>query len=492
MNRALSLRLALTCVVLAVLVSGQSVLGSPPSTEPSLIAVSDGPNIVLITTDDQALTDLRWMPKTRRLLGDGGATFTSFLAPQPLCCPARAQLLTGQYAHNNGVHNNSGTNGGYQRLESETALPVWLQKVGYRTAFVGKYLNGYRASDGVEPGWDSWNPTLTRPYRGFTQFDEGELVRPSGYHTDYVTRQSTGSIEELASAEQPFFLWTSFYAPHGICAIAGEVGCSTPPRVASRHVGRYRNVRAPALDSPSFNERDVSDKPRLVVRRGRVDPEKAQRLFSTRLQALASVDEGVAAIVHSLQDAGELDDTVIVFTSDNGFLNGEHRWTGKNLAYEESLRVPMLMRGPGIPAGVERSQISAMIDLAPTFADLARARAEVEVDGASLMAVARTGPRPVDRPLLVQAGIRGPDNRGLGWLYRGVRTNRYTFVHWLQSGFVELYDRRRDPYQLNNVAAMPRYAPVLADLAQRTDELGDCTGQSCRPAFRPVTTPLPR
>jgi arylsulfatase A-like enzyme len=453
--------------------------------------VSDGPNIVFISTDDQALVDLEWMPITRRLIGDHGVTFENFIAPHPLCCPARAQILTGQYAQNNGVHSNHGDDGGYGSLRDPGhVLPVWLEDVGYRTSFVGKYINGYNPGRGIPAGWDHWDATVRLGYERFLQYDGSTVTRPEGYHTDYVAQRTVSEIRELAAGDRPFFLWSSFYAPHGICAAANELGCRTPPPVDPEFARSYPGARAPFLDKPSFNERDVSDKPNAVIRRGKVDPAEAERLFLQRIRSLASVDRAVAEIVGALQEAGELENTVIAFTSDNGFLYGEHRYQGKTLAYEESVRVPLLIRGPGIEAGVTVGATAAMIDLAPTFAELAGAEPMVTVDGESLVALARDPSPAADRTLLVQAGIRGPDPRGLGWEYRGVRTGRFTFVFWPKTGFVELYDRKRDPYQLRNLAHDPRYAVVLDELVERTRTLAECSGDTCRTEFGPVPQPL--
>ncbi len=456
----------------------------------SEVRVSDGPNIVLVTTDDQALVDLRWMPLTRRMVGGAGVTFENFVAPHPLCCPARAQILTGQYAQNNGVRSNHGDHGGYRSLEDpERVLPVWLRGAGYRTSFIGKYINGYHPAQGVPSGWERWDATVRLGYQKFLQYDGRTVTQPSGYHTDYVGERSAAEVTALAADDRPFFLWTSFYAPHGICSSAQEIGCRTPPPVEKRYADSFADVRAPFLDKPSFNEPDASDKPKAVIRRGKVDVSAAQQLFLQRIRSLASVDHAVAGIVEALREAGELDDTVIAFTSDNGFLYGEHRYQGKTLAYEESVRVPLLMRGPGIGPGLTLGHTAAMIDLAPTFAELAGAEPMVPVDGESLVGVVRDPTPGEDRTLLLQAGIRGPDPHGLDWEYRGVRTGRYTFVYWFKTGFLELYDRRRDPYQLRNVAHDPGYAAVIEELAARTRSLGECEAEACRTDFGPVPPP---
>ncbi len=447
------------------------------------------PNIVLISADDMTLDEMRYLPRVRQLLGEQGVTFSEFTAPQPLCCPSRAQLLTGQYAQNNGVRTNSGPFGGYDQLTPETAMPVWLQQAGYRTAMVGKYLNGYKGGDakagGNESGWDHWDPTIKQiyQYEGYTQYNDGNPVRPRAYHTDYVAGRSATLIEELAADETaPFFVWTSFVGPHGRCPVRAEAGgCRFPPVVARRHRGLYPDLRARSRSKPSFNERNISDKPGFLRRRGMIPAERIDSLQRARAGALAAVDEGVAEIIGALRASGTAGNTLVVFTSDNGYLMGEHRYQGKILGYDESVRVPLLMAGLDLPRGVKDAQTGAMIDLAPTFAELAGATPLVEVDGLPL--TVRTGPGAAEldeRTLLIQAGTANLKKFPTGWWFRGVRTSRYTYVRYDRDGFVELYDRDRDPYELRNLADDPRYQRVRFELAKRAFVLGGCGGDQCR------------
>lgn len=483
-------------VVVLVLVSLASAVFARPDpgggTAPRE-RLSDRPNIVLISTDDQSLMELRWMPQTRRLLGGQGVTFRNFVAPQPLCCPARAQILTGQYAQNNGVLDNAGRRGGVKAFEpaEATALPVWLQEAGYRTGFAGKYLNSYNEHWGVPPGWDEWDATVDGifDYYGFEQYDGETLTQPPGHQNDYLAQSSADFIARSAEDRRPFFLWASYSAPHGTCINDTEGNCSAPPIPAHRDERRYASVEAPFVHAPGVDEKDLSDKPAWVTDAGPVDPASMKRLFTQRIRTLASVDDAVATTVSALRDAGELDDTLIVFVSDNGYLFGEHGYTGKILAYEESLRVPLLMRGPGIPAGAVRTQVASMIDLAPTFAAIADAEPLVEVDGTSMLPWARRDRAQADRTLLVQAGWRGPNPDRRMWLFRGVRTDRYTLVVWRTEDIVELYDRRRDPAELRNVSDRPRYAAVREALVRRTDLLADCEGRSCRVRFDDLPAP---
>ena len=458
-------------------------------------APKGAPNIVVIMTDDLSVGEMRYLPRTRHLLGDRGATFTQFAAPQPLCCPARAQFLTGQYAQNNGVRHNQGPYGGYQAFHPETALPVWLHNDGYQTAMVGKYLNGYvsavaKDERGKEPGWDHWDPTVrgVYDYKGFVQDDGGKLTKPKRYHTDYVAKRSEHLITDMSDDTRPFFLWSSFVAPHGVCKASEEAGsCINPPRASRRYAGDHAGQRGITTDLPSFNERDVSDKPPYIRHRDPVSPGKVRRLESARADALTSVDDAVVGMLRSLRRSGELDNTYVFFTSDNGYLMGQHRFVGKILAYDESVRVPLLVRGPGIPAGVRDDQSAAMIDLAPTFAAMAGATSRVEVDGQPI--VLRRKHRPDYRTLLVQAGTDNLERYPAGWQFRGVRTARYTLVRWEFGGFVELYDRKLDPYELVNVADDARYARARVELTRRLALLVECAGADCDPEFGPTPGP---
>lgn len=482
-------RLLVTLVALvALLLTGCSALSPqdeapapPPAT--SGVTVGDQPNIVLITADDQTARELQWLPQTRQLLGRAGLRFTNMIAPHPNCCPARAQILTGQYAHNNNVRTNSPPWGGHEGFEPRTALPVWLQEAGYRTGFVGKYLHGYDDADGIEPGWDEWKPIIgtLSDYRSFLQYDNGELVQfgPEDYHTDTVAQQAADMVTGFSRTPEPFFVWSSFIAPHGTCQGNPEPDCSGPPPAADRHAGLLGDVELPSLRSPAFNERDVSDKHKEVKRSPRADAAAQQTLFTQRLRTLAALDEAIAGIVAALEAAGTLEETVIMFTSDNGYLFGEHRLVGKNVPYEEAIRVPLLIRGPELPAGERRRQIVSMTDLAPTIAELADARPMVELDGRSLLGYAVKNVRQRDRGLLLQAGSRARDE-AKAWKWRGVRTRRYTLVRWRKPRLVELTDRQVDPHQLDNVARDPRYRKVRRALAAYLDELEDCTDGTCR------------
>ncbi len=451
------------------------------------------PNILFISTDDQADYDLRWMPNTRRLLAAQGVSFSDFVAPHPLCCPSRAMMLTGQYAQNNGVRHNEGPYGGYKRLDPEHTIATWLHEAGYQTAFVGKYLNGYEHKRrGPEPGWDVWNPTIQGVYRyyGYKMYNDGHpRYYPDIHNADLVGAKTVDYIKRFARTDKPFFIWASQVAPHGACVPSQELTCWAPPKPARRHALMFSDVIPPSMSDPSYNEADVSDKPRYIREKAPVGAANMRDYFVSRIQSLQAVDDGVARAVDTLRRTGELDNTLIVFTSDNGYLLGEHRLATKNVGYEQALQVPLLVRGPGIPRGVARNTAGGTLDLAPTFLEAAHAEADITMDGLSLLPAARHD-AGIDRDtMLLQSGPVTAVDLPFGWFYRGVRTARYTYLYYPSSAEAELYDRQRDPHQLTNVSGDRRYRAVEAELAARVDALGSCNGDECRQTFGPVPAP---
>ncbi|MGZ6753605.1 MAG: sulfatase family protein [Nocardioides sp.] len=454
------------------------------------------PNVVLITTDDQALSDLRWMPRTRHWLGRAGVTFDSMLSPHPLCCPARAEMMTGEFAQNNGVHTNAGPYGGLPALrQPDNTLPWWLQRTGYLTGMVGKYLNGYTRETGVPRGWDFWDPSDTDRfgYYGYELYGDG---RPRWfghlhYSSDVIRDTTVRLVDRYSAANRPFFIWSSYFAPHGVCGDTG--GCANPPVPAYRDAHLYPGVRSPSLDKPSFDEKDVSDKPWAIRHLAPLPVPKAQHEFKQRIRSLAAVDQGVAATMRALQRDHELAHTLVLFTSDNGYLVGEHRYLGKVLPYEEALRVPLLVRGPGVPHDQTRTQPATTVDLAPTILDVTGTTPGRLQDGQSLWPEITSADAPRrDDTVLIQAGGDPGAQHPRPWMYRGVWTARYTFAHWTsEHGFLELYDRQVDPFELQNRAHDPAYAAVVAELLRRTRLLAGCAGASCRQDFGPLPEPSP-
>lgn len=453
------------------------------------------PNIVLITTDDQTTTDLAHMPFTRRLLGDRGTTMQG-ISPHPLCCPARAEFLTGQYAQNNRVRGNIGTYGGYDRLRTDQTIATYLHTKGYETIFMGKFLNGYnRADQAVQmPGWTSWNPTLqgVYQYRNFLVANDGVAIQHTNtYQTDYFTELAVQKIDEAAPSKRPFFLWQSYVAPHTASREEQDTANWNPPPAADRHANDpYAGLPA-SMDDPAYAEEDVSDKPAHISGRVWTDTEEqdAIALNAGRIGALQAVDEGVRDMVHALRRSGELSNTLIIFTSDNGYMLGEHRFHGKILPYEPSLAVPLVFRGPGIPAGVKTTDIGTSIDIAPTIVAASQATAVRPMDGRSLLPVMKRGTNSWET-LLIQAGPRGAGEMKYGWFYRGVRDERWTYVSYLPTGEEELYDRLNDPSQLENLALNPAYAGVLTEMRSQLQQLQTCASDTCRAEFTSPAGPF--
>ncbi len=484
--RATSLAAGLALALIGVLVPGIAASGS---SEATTAPARERPNIVVLMTDDQTVENTRVMRNVRRLIANQGASLEDFVVSYALCCPSRATLLSGQYAHNHRVLNNKPPFGGVKRFHARTALPVWLQRGGYHTAHVGKYLNGYGRTRPTQrpPGWSDWYTTVdpsTYRYWNFTMNENGKLVRYGSamrdYVTDVVARKSVQVIERAAKRRKPLFLAVDFLAPHS----GGPLGLDDPPRMltpepAPRHRDRF--VFATLPSTPNYDEEDVRDKPLGIRRRPRVGDATAVSItenYQQRLESLLSVDEAVAAIVRALRRTGQLDNTYVFFTSDNGYFHGEHRIpAGKVLPYEEALRVPLYVRGPGIKKRLKLEQLTANIDLAPTIAEMARVKPGRIVDGLSLLGLLRTGSWPSKRESILIEG--GPFDKP-SQEFAGVRTSRYQFTVY-GNGEQELYDLGADPYQLDNRVGDPEYARQLGELTRELERLRWCAGPSCRP-----------
>jgi N-acetylglucosamine-6-sulfatase len=442
-----------------------------------LASIAERPNIVVIMTDDQTVESLRVMGNVKRLLVDRGAKFVNSFVALSMCCPSRATFLTGQYAHNHGVLTNTG---GYTKLDHSSTLAVWLQNAGYNTVHLGKYLNGYnyRHVDPTEvpAGWTGWHASVGSSsfrYYGYTLNENGRLVTyERGYQTDVYARKAAKIILRRAAQAKPFFLWVAFGAPHS--APPREPGDLWAPVPAPRHHDYFASERLPK--PPGFNERNVSDKPVRIRTRPRITPEEIAAIrekYQQRLESLLAVDEAVARITRALRDSGELAKTLIVFTSDNGFLHGEHRvGSGKVLLYEPSIRVPLIVRGPGIPAGLRLTQPVANIDLAPTIVEATGATAGRDMDGRSLLPLFQDATIRLDRDLLIE-GEPGANN------FSAIRTARYLYAEH-SSGERELYDLAADPYQRKSLHADPTYDAIEEDLAVRLAALRVCAGETCR------------
>lgn len=466
------------------------------------------PNFVVVLTDDQDLESMRVMPKVRKLITREGVSFTNYYATNPVCCPSRSTGLTGRYSHNTGVFRNAPPNGGFAVFDDDETLPVWLQRAGYATAHIGKYVNGYGSEDPTEipPGWGEWygsvDPGTYRMY-GYTLNENGNLVTygdydtpdPANYQTDVYSDKAVDYIRRHAPGSQPFYLSIATLAPHVevFRRDDGDDDAETPqypnPRPAPRDVGALNRYNLPK--PPSFNEADISDKPLGVRDRplmsGATSGQSRNR-YRSRLASLLAVDDMVKRIVATLRKSGELDDTVIVFMSDNGFLLGEHRIpTGKQYPYEESINVPFEITGPGIPRNEVRKQPAGNIDLAPTILDLAGAEPGGEIDGRSMMPLIKDEDYYPGRAMVLENWCQieekscyDPYNPTVP-RYRGVRTDRYAYMRY-PNGEQELYDLEKDPYELQSLHNRASYQPERAALSKLLDRLQLCEAGGCRAA----------
>ena len=474
------------------------------------------PNVIFILTDDQNLADFtpRTMPRTFEDLVRGGSEFENYVVATPLCCPSRATYLTGDYPHNDGVFSNPS---GYRHLTDKfNTLPVWMHNAGYRTSWVGKYLQGYDsyADDPwkAAPGVDDWHVTFEPRYYDYDMADNGEKVhfgnRSRDYYTTNVTRIATGLIRQRAKGKRPIYMTLNNLAPHHGSGHGGR--CSDVVVPAPRDIGRFEDARVPR--TPNYDEKDVSDKPAGVVPDHRLKPAKKRKLdlaYGCRLASLRGVDRSNAAIFDALKRTGQLDNTVIFFSSDNGILEGQHRIGGKNVPYEEALRQPLAVfagkKALGSRQAPRITQLVSNIDFAPTILALAGAKPCArpgncrELDGQSLVPLlrGRDGDIPPDRGLLIEGGKGGTD-----CLYSGIRTPHlnYTVHAELQAGGgcdrdagTELYDLdgkltgNADPDELSNLAspeiaasADPKVKAELSRLSRRLAQLRRCSGSNCR------------
>jgi N-acetylglucosamine-6-sulfatase len=461
---------------------------SPRASTGSAPAASARPNVLVIETDDQTAASMSVMSNVNARIVDRGASFQNSFVNYSLCCPSRSTFLTGQYEHNHGVLGNSPPDGGFGRFESlhgNNNLAVWLQHAGYYTGMIGKYLNGYANDPLVPPGWSEWQAAApaTQGVYDYTLNENGTLVNygtaPEDFKQDVLSQRAVDFVDRRAPARKPFFLWLTYTAPHS----GGPNPNPQPPsdcqgtaKPAPRHAHSFDSELLPI--PPNYNEADVSDKPAEISSRPPLDATDTAtitRHYRCRLESLLSVDEGVKTIVDALKATGELSNTYLMFTSDNGFFGGEHRIPGGKLhIYEESIRVPLAIRGPGIPRGAKVRDLAINADLAPTIVDVTGAKPQLTMDGRSLVPLAKHPTVERGRELLIEQPS-----------FEAIRTQRYIYAEH-GTGETELYDLKTDPFELQSRHDDPAYAAVKAGLATRLHSLEECQGASCRthPALR--------
>ncbi len=458
------------------------------------------PNILFIQTDDQDARSIDAklpngeyvMKNARELIMKNGIRFNKNYITLPLCCPSRSTTLTGLYAHNHNIYSNDPwTGGGYPNFNDTSTLPIWLQNAGYYTMHAGKYLN-YYAGTKIPPGWSRWYtywvPGLASYYNYDITNETGEKIHfgygSENYLTDVLTNKALEYLEQKPYGSSQFFLQLNYFAPHS--------GWPTNKAVpADRHIGMMDNAALPM--PPNFNEADVSDKPMLVKNMPLLDNDDISNItdqYRRRMESLLAVDEGIGRIISKLRQTGQYENTIIIFTSDNGWLQGEHRFKmGKSFPYEP-LQVPLIVSGPGVKKNVKSDMLVGNADYSPTILELAHATAGLPQDGISFA------------PLL-----SNPDGQGISWRNdylieiskddTGLRVQdkdnkrEYLYMEYNYDNDTiaderELYAfmpddcvKRGDPYQLESQHNNTCYIGLIKQFHDRLARLKDCVGDEC-------------
>lgn len=497
-----------------------------PSVRPLPRAEHDPrPNLLVITTDDMRVDDLRFMPRTRRLLGDAGLTFANSFAPNPLCCPARASFLTGRYSHNHRVLSHVAPYG-FGAFDDSTTLATELSGAGYRTALVGKYLNGYGRQptlDGkpsltyVPPGWTRWRGSTDSAWENgqypghggtYQYFDttlnvDGVMEPHSGeYTTDLTARVTQDLVTRFGRRADPWFLWWTPVAPHhggptesddpGTTLRDNGTGITWPTPARPDWVkGRFDDevTRGPGIPDSGQPEPDITDKPKFMRINPPMEPDEQEALTSLtrqRAESLYVLDVRIGETLATLRRTGQLARTVVVFTSDNGFFLGEHRRRqGKTNLHEPSIRVPLLVAGPGVPHGTRYDPVT-VADLAVTLA----ATGDATLPGADGTGIdlTRTDDVGWHRPVVLESLMQVPgylkphvDKRFFrGLTTSGIRLGRYKLIRY-GTGETEVYDLLADPLELHSLHQDVALTDRLMTLWR---QYATCSGAAC-------LTPLP-
>ena len=487
---------------------------------------TEKPNVVVIMSDDMRDDEMSgpWMDQTRRWIEDSGVRFQNSFAPLPLCAPARASFLTGQYPHNHGVWSHSSPYG-FSVFQDDQTLPVWLKRGGYHTFMLGKYINGYTkksmpAPGGgpsqryVPPGWSDWRASMdsngTYNYSQTHLVNNGRIQSLAGrYQTNAYGRIASNKVRERAKGDKPYFMHLSFTAPHH-----GKPKEKDDPDEVRDVTGDKYRIKTPARpkkvrgrwddDIPvapgAGGESDMSDKPEFMqMLPGLTADEKegVRDLARQRAESLKLLDKAVARVMRTLKAQNELDNTYVMFTSDNGYFLGEHRMRqGKTLPYEPSLRTPTTVRGPGIPAGQTRHDPFLSIDFAPTILQMGGLSTDRQpaIDGQSMLDVAQQGDKGWSRPVLTESGpatvptlmdLDGntfgddPNEESKRSRVRGIRTPEYLYTE-TSGREPELYDLLRDPGEVTNIVNDARTGASRDELKQVLDDMQSCIGKECR------------
>jgi arylsulfatase A-like enzyme len=487
-----SAAVVLTALAAAIGLAACTSSGTPTAAPrtPAAVAPARRPNVVFVLTDDLAMNLVPYMPHVLAL-EKRGTTFSDYTVTDSLCCPSRSSIFSGRFPHDTGVFTNGGSDGGFHvfhgRGEEGSTFATSLHQIGYRTAMMGKYLNGYQpgqklggASPYVPPGWDEWDVAGN----GYAEFnynlnEDHRVVhyghRPADYLTDVLSGRAQRFITTSAAAHQPFLLEVATFAPH------------QPYTPAPRDAKSFPGLKAPR--GAAYDTRPT-DPPKWLVGQPPLSPKDEHdidRDFRKRVLDVQAVDRMIGAVEQTLATTGVAGDTDIVFSSDNGYHMGEYRLNpGKMTAFDTDVHVPLVVAGPGVRAGATVSQPAQNIDLRPTFEALAGAPTPADVDGHSLVPLLAGQSQP-DWRTAALIEHHGPDtdptdpdhpavHSGNPPSYEALRTDRYTYVEYAD-GTREYYDRATDPNELHNtVSGLSR--STLTMLHDALHAMATCHGQT--------------
>ena len=459
------------------------------------------PNIVFVLTDDLSWDLVRFMPHVQAMQKDG-VTFSRYYVTDSLCCPSRSSIFSGRFPHNTGVFTNMAPDGGFGvfngRGEERSTWATSLQGAGYRTAMMGKYLNGYEPAGLVKgkplyipPGWNEWDVAGNGyPEFNYNLNENGKLVhygnQPQDYLTDVISGKAVSFINQAAADKKPFAIELATFAPH------------SPFTPAPRDANDFPGLNAPR--DPSFNKPNTNA-PRWLAARRPLKPKQVSDIdvrYRFRARAVQAVDDMIASIESTLQARGIADNTYVVFSSDNGFHMGQHELAqGKMTAFETDIRVPLVVVGPGVPSGKTISAIAENIDLRPTFSQLAGARIPSNVDGSSLVPFLRgRNPKGWRGSALVEhhgpdRSKSDPDAPGEGSgnpsSYEALRSGHFVYVEY-KDGEREYYNLARDPYERHNTYNRLKAKP-RSRLHNALRKMRRCKGRACSAAQSLVPGP---
>lgn len=442
-------------------------------------AEGNKPNIIMIMTDDQRADTLQYMANVQNRLVSQGITFTNSFITTPLCCPSRTSFLTGMYAHNHRVlTNNKDRQGGYSAFMKQNHDPntiaVWLHDAGYKTALIGKYLNGYEGNNHVPPGWDDWHAFTEPEYYNYdliecTDCQNGNTNVAKNHYGKNDNKYSTDVLKEkaktfLQTTAEPFFLVFTPKAPHG--GGGQEVGLNNP-EIPSRHKGTCDPISPQSLGA--YNEAPVSDKTKWIREKNKFSADKKrdiERFATSQVCSLKAVDEAIAEMLDLLGEQ-RLNNTVIIFASDNGYTWGEHRYTGKNCLYDPCAKVPLVISYPAMTTSAFSSdQLVTNLDVVATILELSGVAIPEQVDGKSLVSLLTDPNASVQDDFLLEVW----NTSSTSPTGSAVRTREYKYIEYNKGGR-EFYDLTTDPYEENNQINNPTFVPIIQDLSARLSEL---------------------